>query len=219
MTRLAKTASRLLTCAICLPPFSLCLVSASLAQGTKTCADIDLNWPTPDPKLGPINSPDAQKPTDPIGKAGKASEAKKQEYMKCNFAILSPLGKLSTMPKARFDQRVISAVKAKQSSLQLARAIYISSLASTGTIAKSDPGIDQRWWMGQIESWCRDNDPVGLKKLPLPALKSVLQSVEELDREAIALGWERLQKVDGDRLKYSCDSGLQALVSRAGANK
>jgi hypothetical protein len=198
---------------------SLAWFGHALAQGNKTCADLPAEWPTPNVNQGPINSPGANKPNDVNSLAAKAAEAKKTKFLSCSPGLLSPLALHAGSPKEPFHQRVLAAVKAKQANLSLARAIYIVQLADKGTIAKLDPGADSDWWRVQIQGWCKANDPNGTKKLPLPKPKSVVQSVAELDARAVALGWQRVQKVDADKLSTSCDSSLRDLVTRIEAQK
>jgi hypothetical protein len=195
------------------------MLDTSHAQGKATCADFPNEFPTPNPNKQPINHPDAAKPDDPNSKAVKAAQAKKEQYLKCSPALLSPLEKATSPAKEPFDQLVAQAVKAKKDRTAVAKAVYIVQLASKGTIEKTDFGDDPAWWKIKYVEWCAANDPGGTKKLPLPKPKTLVQSVAELDTKAIPLGWGRVERVDGERLPNSCDDSLLALVKRVGAAK
>lgn len=195
------------------------LIGASHAQGNATCADFPNEFATPKPKDQPINNPGTQKPSDPNSVAVKAAQAKKAQYLKCTPTLLSALGTLTVVPKEPFDRRVVEAVKAKKNLAPIARAVYIIDLATQGTIAKTDFGDDPPWWKVKYVEWCSSNDPGGIKKLPLPKPTPLVQSIAELDAGAIPLGWARVEKVDGELLKGSCDESLRALVKRAASAK
>ena len=214
-----RASRRLLVGTVCTVASFTWLADASHAQGKATCADFPNEFATPKPSQGPINTPGSQKPSDPNSVAIKAAEAKKAKYLKCSPDLLSTLATLPALPKGPFDRRVVEAVKSKKNLVPVAKAVYIMDLASQGTIDSTDFGDDPPWWKVKYVAWCAANDPGGTKKLALPKPTLLVHSIAELDAKAILLGWARVEKVDGERLKTSCDEGLRALVKRAGSAK
>jgi len=190
-------------------------LSAAHGASIKICADVPEEFATSDKQA--INTKGSQKPTLSSSKTVVSEANKVKALLQCTNEgpSLDSLIPTESAQLSVFDRTVLEKAKKKALTTEsLARALFLSSLMSSGQQIFGTSESTEKWAIYQARIWCQKNDASVDQTAKVPKLLSLGDGVKSLDANAIGYAWRAVAEFPSTRLGDGCSQAVKAFKAK-----